>query len=238
VVTVDCYVRTDDGSLVAELTGDLDTAAVADVRQQLLKCLAEQPRGLFVDLSGVRVRQLTALSAFAAVERQAARWPGTPVLFCALPAEMRSYGAALYRRSLVFPTVAAARAHLATGADVRRAVVEELLPVRGASRRGRDVVTDACLRWDLPHLVAPASLISSELVANVSDHVGTMMTLQVTRAPRHLLLSVRDGSTEPPVLEPLRGHGLQIVDATAYAWGWMPATDGKVVWASLLVAQP
>jgi anti-anti-sigma regulatory factor len=237
MVTVSCDVRAADGCLVTSLTGLLDRAAVPDVRLDLLKCLAEQPRALIVDLSGLVVGYAPALSVFTAVSGQAARWPGTPVLFCAPPPELYGAAGGLYRRALVFPAVAAAQDHLATSTRTLDTVTDELLPVRGAARRGRDVVTDTCLRWELPGLVGPASLICSELIANVCDHVGTMMTLKVTGTPRYLLLSVRDGATAPPVPEPaagpMRGHGLQIVSAVAHAWGWIPANQGKVVWASL-----
>lgn len=241
-MAIDCTVRADDGFLVAELVGTLDGAAEPYVLAQLLECLAEQPRALLVDLSGMRVAQTVTMSVFSTVARQATRWPGTPVLFCATPPQMHTAAAGLYRRSLVFPTLDDARAHLDTAPCAPPAVTEDLLPVRGAARHGRDVVTDTCLRWNLRHLVAPASLITSELVANVCDHAATMMTLKVTRSARYLLVSVHDGSGEPPVYGASsgrpRGHGLQIVDATAYRWGWMPARDGKVVWASLRVDEP
>lgn len=237
-MAVDCYVRTDDGRLVAELTGTLGLAEVVDVRAQLLKCLAEQPPALLVDLTGVVVTVPKALHVFTAVARQAARWPANPVLFCGVPPAMT---ASTFRRLPVFASIDDAQAHLDRGGHAIPTVTEELLPVSGAARRGRDVATDSCLRWDLTELVAPASLICSELISNVADHVGTMMTLRLSLAPRMLLIAVRDGSPVEPVVSPPgggpeRGRGLQIVNATAYAWGFLPARDGKVVWASLRTA--
>lgn len=234
-MAVDCYVRTDERWLVAELSGILGLAEVAQVRLQLLKCLAEQPLALLVELSGIVVTGPTALNVFTAVSRQAARWPGTPVLFCGISDAMATPA---YRRLPVFPSIVDAREHLALGGHAMPTVTEELLPVSGAARRSRDVATDTCLRWDLPDLVAPASLICSEFISNVADHVGTLMTLRLSLAPRLLLIAVRDGSPVEPVVSPVgggteRGRGLQIVDATAYAWGFLPARDGKVVWASL-----
>ncbi|MCA2218799.1 ATPase [Jidongwangia harbinensis] len=240
-MTVDCDVRADDGRLIARLTGRLGMADVADVRLHLMKCLAEQPDALLVDLSGVVVGHPTAPNVFAAVARQAALWPATPVLFCGAPPEMTAPAtAALFRRLPLFDSVEMARAHLAGGGHAQPTVIEELLPVTGAPRRGRDVVTDACLRWDVPHLVAPASLICTEFISNVADHVGTLMTLRLSLTPRLLLIAVRDGSpVEPVAASPGdtggRGRGLQIVDATAHAWGWVPARDGKAVWGSLRI---
>jgi anti-anti-sigma regulatory factor len=233
----------DDRALVARLSGPLSLAEVVDVRISLLKCLAEQPKALLVDLSDLTVLDPLALSVFTAVVRQAARWPGTPVLFCAPgPGAARLLASPAYRRLVVLDSLDSGRGHVAAGTYRPRVVSEEMLPVGGSSRRGRDVVTDACLRWDLPHLVAPASLVVSELIGNAVDHAGTMMTLRVSQWQRYFFVAVRDGSTaEPPAAVRLPapytvgGRGLFLVDATAHSWGCLPARDGKVVWASMLV---
>ena len=118
-------------------------------------------------------------------------------------------------------------------------VTEELLPLAGAARHARNVVTEACLRWDLPGLVAPATLIVSELVSNAVDHAGTAAQLRLALSREHLTIAVRDGSAEPPVRPgpaagmTERGRGLMLVAATADSWGWSPVADGKVVWATL-----
>ncbi len=121
-----------------------------------------------------------------------------------------------------------------------RLMVEELLPVAGSSRRARDVVTDVCLRWDFAHLVAPATLIISELVSNAADHAHTLMTIEAAVQGSCLYLAVHDGSSAPPVLragndeaKDARGHGLQLVAAFSSAWGYVADTDGKTVWATL-----
>jgi anti-anti-sigma regulatory factor len=238
-VTVGCTVQDDDGRLVARLTGTLGMLDVTAVRLHLLKCLAEQPTALLVDLSGLVVTEPLALPVFVAVGRQAARWPGTPVLLCGPDRVMaRLLQAAAFRRLPVFGSLDAARDHLGGGGHALPTMTEELLPVSGAARQSRNVATDACLRWDLPELVAPASLISSELVSNAIDHAGTMMTLRLSLGTGYLFIAVRDGSPlEPvaarPTLHSDRGRGLFLIEATAHSWGYLPASDGKVVWASL-----
>lgn len=98
----------------------------------------------------------------------------------------------------------------------------------------------ACLRWDFPDLVAPATLIVSELVANVVDHAHTMMTLTVAHRGSHLHLAVHDGASAPSVARTsaggavaLRGRGLLLVQGTAATWGCDREGDGKIVWATL-----
>ncbi len=121
-----------------------------------------------------------------------------------------------------------------------RAVFETLLPVSGASRHARNVVTDACLRWDLADAVGPAALIMSELVSNVVDHVHTAMTIEVAHRDSHLYLAVHDGASAPPVLREVgqdgptfRGRGLVLVAAAATTWGYDNKEDGKTVWATV-----
>ncbi|GIE74428.1 hypothetical protein Aph02nite_03780 [Actinoplanes philippinensis] len=239
-MAVRCEVSGDGGNLLATLSGDLVLADSADLREQLLKCLAEQPDALLVDLSALRVAQPLALSIFRVVLRQAARWPGTPILFCASGRDTRKLLTTAANHTLpLYASVAAALAHLHDERRTMPSISEELLPVAGSTRHGRDIATEACIRWDLPDLVAPASLIVTELVANVVDHAHTMMTLRLSLRQRYLNIAVRDGSSHPPVPalgvtpQAANGRGLLLVNELAYHWGHLPSTGGKVVWAAL-----
>jgi anti-sigma regulatory factor (Ser/Thr protein kinase) len=120
-------------------------------------------------------------------------------------------------------------------------VVEDLLPIAHTPRHARNIVTEACLRWDLAHLITPATLIVSELVSNVVVHARTMMTLTVALRSAHLYLAVQDGSSTPPVLNgdtrysTPGGRGLLLVAAASAAWGYVADEGGKTVWATLAV---
>ncbi|MBG0567490.1 ATP-binding protein [Actinoplanes aureus] len=239
-MTVRCRVRGDDARLALVVSGRLQLSDVASLRAQMFKCLTEQPEALLIDLSELHVDQPLALAVFTTVLRQAASWPGTPVLLCGPPPATRDLlltGA--YRQLPLFSGMAAARRHITDGRRTVPTVREELLPISGSTRHARDVVTDACLGWDLPGLVAPASLIVTEFVGNVIDHANTMMTLRISLRPRQLNLAVRDGSSvQPPPLrtpapESTSGRGLLLVDALADSWGCLPSEGGKVMWAAL-----
>ncbi|GIE31557.1 hypothetical protein Ait01nite_046020 [Actinoplanes italicus] len=239
-MSIRCEVYGDGTTLIAELSGELRLSDSAPLRERLLKCLADQPDALLIDLSGMRVEQPLALAIFTAVLRQAARWPGTPILCYSPTGDTRELlSAKAYHRLPIFGSREAALAHLHDGRLTVPSISEELLPVGGSSRHARDVATEACLRWDLPDLIAPASLIVTELVANVVDHARTMMTLRLSLRPRYLNLAVRDGSHAPPVAaipahpEAKRGRGLLLVNELAYSWGHLPSDHGKVVWAAL-----
>jgi anti-anti-sigma regulatory factor len=240
-MTVEWTVADDDRRLIVTLWGALGLSDVVLVRERLIKCLAEQPEALLLDLSGLSVTEPSALTVFIAVRRQASRWPGIPLMLCAPePRTREELTAAAYRSLPIFPTVDAARTDARSHRRALPTLSDDLLPIAGAARQARNIATDACLRWELPALVAPASLIATELVSNVVDHAHTMMSMRLTLSDRYLHLAVRDGSSAQPVPARLpvagagRGRGLAIVEAIAHSWGWLPSEGGKVVWASLL----
>jgi anti-sigma regulatory factor (Ser/Thr protein kinase) len=239
-VAIECHIEADGDNLVVALNGRLGLREIAPLRSRLLKCLSEQPEAVLVDLAGLSVGEPLALAVFTTVVRQAAQWPGIPVLFCApSPAVQRLLSHAAYHRSPTFHSVSAARAYVGTERRTLPSLSDELLPVSGAARQARNVATEACLQWDLPHLVAPASLIVSELASNVVDHAHTIATLRLSLRRRYLTIAVRDGSAAAPVKAPgmtadaRTGRGLILVEASATSWGWLPTDGGKVVWASL-----
>jgi anti-anti-sigma regulatory factor len=239
-LAIQCDVVADGDNLVVRLNGRLGLREVAPLRSRLLKCLAEQPEAVLIDLADFSVGEPLALAVFTALVRQAAQWPGIPVLFCSPTPDTRALmNRGAYHRLPTFQSVAAARAHIGTDRRTLPSLTDELLPISGAARQARNVATDACLRWDLPHLVAPASLIVSELVSNVVDHAHTMATLRLSLRRRYLAIAVRDGSPVGPVkaaeLSPdaQAGRGLILVEESAHSWGWLPTDGGKVVWASL-----
>lgn len=236
-MTVDYTVAGGGAELVATLTGNLCLPDAAQVRTHLFKCLAEQPDALFVDLTGLTVEEPLALAIFSAVNRQAARWPGIPVLYCApIPSVRDMLADGACRRLPVAASVDAARDTVRDDGHVVPSLIDDLLPIAGAARQARNIATEACSRWDLPGLIAPASVIAGELVTNVVDHANTMATLRISLRRRYVTIGVRDGSTEAPRRVPpgpVGGRGLMLVEAMAHSWGWLPVEGGKVVWASL-----
>jgi anti-anti-sigma regulatory factor len=220
---------------VVTVAGGLTLRDAARLRTALMKCLAEQPEALLVDLAALTPSEPSALTVFTALVRQASTWPAVPVLLCAASppvSELLEGGG--YGRLPLHGSLEAAHASLDQGRTVPRMLTDDLLPVSGAPRHARDMATEACLLWSLPALAGPASLIASELVTNVVDHVGTMMTLQVSQRGRYLHIAVRDGSPVAPDARPAPS-GLSLVGSVASHWGWLPARDGKVVWATLAV---
>jgi anti-anti-sigma regulatory factor len=236
VNAIRCDVEPIGTRLLIRLSGELSAATVPRVRAALLKCLVEQPDAVVVDLAGTVLVEPAAAMVFLVAARQAARWPGTPMLFSVTdPGLTRQLGTGV----IVHPTIDAA---LAAEPHRRRPVISEmLLPVTGAAQRARELAAAACARWELPALTGRAGLVAGELVTNAVVHAQTMIDLRLRLGRRYLVIAVRDGSPEVPVLpgpssiSPLAPRGLLLVDTLARRWGSIPAPDGKTVWAALAI---
>jgi anti-anti-sigma regulatory factor len=228
-----------DSLTVVSVRGVLDLRGAAGLRTALLKCLAEQPDALLVDAAGLELADDTVLAVFTAIARQSALWPGTPLLVCAPSPRVAALLARRRHGGIpVHATVEEGRRAVADGQATVPSITDRILPIAGAARHARNLVTEACLVWGLPDLVGPACLVASELVSNAVEHAGTMLTFQLAHRSRYLHLAVRDGGPgEPVVRSPQgvseRGRGLLLVSSVATHWGWLPSREGKVVWATL-----
>jgi hypothetical protein len=234
-----CHIESTCPITVVRFAGALRLAAAPTAWTTLVKLLSDQPDALVVDLSEIVLDDAQALLVFGALAYRASLWPGVPVILAVPDGDLR---AALRRHAIEREVAICAEREealvLAHGAPVPRRLVEHLEPVVGAARRGRDLATEACLRWQAPELVSPASIIASELVTNAVRHAGTPFELSLARTTRYLHIAVRDQDPSPAVRQDAealatRGRGLIIVDRTALSWGSTPAQTGKVVWATL-----
>ncbi len=121
-----------------------------------------------------------------------------------------------------------------------------LHPGGAAARLAREFTVVTLRGWQLEPLIPDAVMIASELAANAIRHAAPpagaaarLAELAWWHEGHQLTCVVTDTSGEPPVLAPPdptaeSGRGLQIVDALAAAWGWMPrGACEKAVWAAL-----
>ncbi|QOC92419.1 ATP-binding protein [Micromonospora craniellae] len=229
----------DDGApvTVVRLAGTLDLTTTRAAYRVLDRCLAAQPDALVVDLSGLRVDHPLAVSVFAAAARRAAGWPVVPMVLCAPGPAVESLADSGACQVVPMRRSCDEAAQVAGASAVPRLRMR-LEPVAAACRRARELVVDACARWNLPEAVGPASVVLSELVGNVVRHAGTPMQVTVTLRRPWLHLAVVDGSSTParPGESGHRdegGRGLLLVRELADRWGSAPAGDGKAVWATL-----
>lgn len=234
---IECDIEPAGPRVLVRIRGELSVATAPAVRTALLKCLVEQPDAVVVDLAGTVVTEPAAASVFLAAARQASLWPGVPMLLAAPePALARMLTSGFGRLAVHASVPEALDAPIAQRAPT---IKDTLLPASGAARHARALITEGCLRWDLPDLVGPAGVVAGELVTNAVVHARTMIDLRLSLGRRYLMVAVRDGSDAVPVqpppasTDPAGPRGLLLVNTLAHRWGTLPAHGGKVVWATL-----
>ncbi|WP_373305068.1 SpoIIE family protein phosphatase [Streptomyces lucensis] len=85
-----------------------------------------------------------------------------------------------------------------------------------------------------------ALLVVSELVTNALVHTGGPVRLDMSLVNHRLRLAVADASPRSPVKpasigwEATGGRGILLVEAVSDAWGTIPVSGGKQVWADLV----
>jgi anti-sigma regulatory factor (Ser/Thr protein kinase) len=89
-----------------------------------------------------------------------------------------------------------------------------------------------------PDLVDNATLLASEVAANVVEHARTDYEVRIGLSEHKLRIAVADGSSVIPAVQELaadadRGRGLRMLSAVADAWGVGETPTGKEVWFEL-----
>jgi hypothetical protein len=225
---------------VLEVTGRLHDV-VGDLDRAIQIALAEGPRGVVCDLSGVvGGADPGAIEMLATAGRHVRDWPGIPVAVACPDRKVRE---ALDAHSLGRHLIVAESTFSAVSAALSTPVlVVERLRVAAhptAPRAARNFVTRILKDWQLAQISPFASAVVGELVSSSSRNAGTDIVVSVCWNAGALRLGVRDhgpalaGQRAVPL--DLQGRGLNVVvEGCSRAFGVLPAADGgKVVWAVL-----
>ncbi|MFI2759163.1 SpoIIE family protein phosphatase [Streptomyces echinatus] len=110
-----------------------------------------------------------------------------------------------------------------------------------AARHARRFTRRTLRAWELPRdTIETALLVVSELVTNALVHTGGPVRLDMSLVNHRLRLAVADSSPRSPVKptsigwEATGGRGILLVEAVSEAWGTVPVSGGKQVWADLV----
>ncbi|WP_312034414.1 ATP-binding protein [Actinoplanes sp. TBRC 11911] len=227
---------------VLRVSGTLDLVTGDALQLAVRRSLAVQPTHLLLDVADLRVGDPLALAALGTVICETAEWPSIPIVLCGCDprtyAMISAYPDCAGLRYA--PSCAAALAEAGTAPTPPKIRVR-LRPVPDACRQVRQLVSQACTAWHRAELTATASLIATELVANVVRHAHTTMEFTLGLQGGRLSMTVRDGSRRLPrpvdtTPSDAGGRGLQLVRDLTEAWGVLPVPDGKVVWTRLTSA--
>jgi hypothetical protein len=222
---------------VIGLTGVLDAVSALSVRSAVLDVLAQQPEAVVIDVAAL-TPDGDAADVLHDVARDTADWPAAHLVLCG------PGNAEVWRATGLPLWPGRAEAFAALGPpDPGHQLRLDLEPVLGAARRARELVTEACARWDCPELAGPACIVLTEMVNNVVAHAQTPMTVMLARQDDRMSVAVRDQSatiprfTGPVAPTSYGGRGLLLIDSVSSHWGNLKLDQGKVVWA-LLRAEP
>ncbi|HEU5470708.1 MAG TPA: STAS domain-containing protein [Actinophytocola sp.] len=230
-----------DEVAVLTVSGTLDLASYAVLRDTLIRYLIESTRAVVADIGALRIPTPATLSVFPTVRLRMADWPGLPVLLVEPDPVRRGRLSRLgvSHAVPVFTTVAEALGVLDEPSPHRRAVI--VLPNGARSCvAARGFIHRTLRRWgDGDALDQDATAIANALVANAVRHGNGMPSLRLDLSPDRLALAVADDG--PEFMSPGTagrdvpiGLGLMLVEALSVVWGSCPApTGGKIVWAVL-----
>jgi hypothetical protein len=228
---------------VVRPVGELAPVTYERLRDGLLKCAAEEPEAIVVDLADMRATIASLLTVFSVVRDRIKDWPGVPLVLAAARQPLRTLLDVSAVPQFVPTYRSVSEALEGLKAAPRRCRREMQLPCDLASARlVRRVVEQTCHEWGITETIMDAVVVASELTDNMVYHARSDGWLRLDLRNSTLTVAVADADPRPPQLRVpgLRaagGRGLVLVDKLSRNWGTASRLpDGKVVWAVLTVA--
>lgn len=229
--------RTDESVAVLTVGGVLDAGNSAALRDAITEAALDEPSGVIVDATGLRVLAEPDWEAFVG-----AHWQARPDVPIVLVCGDRATREAITRSGVahfvpVYSTEQAAikaLGRLSRGA-LRRAHAE-LLADLTSLRESRRLVREWLTAWSQATLIPVALVVVNVFVENVLEHTASVPMLRIQTDGSTATIAVSDTSSSParqlpPPAEGTDVSGLAIVDALSRAWGSTPTSSGKTVWA-------
>jgi anti-sigma regulatory factor (Ser/Thr protein kinase)/PAS domain-containing protein len=108
-----------------------------------------------------------------------------------------------------------------------------------AARHARRFTKRTLRTWGVTEETDTILLVVSELVTNALVHTDGPVRLDLTLVNRRFRVAVADSSPRTPVKptsigwEATGGRGILLVEAVSAAWGTVPVSGGKQVWAEI-----
>jgi anti-anti-sigma regulatory factor len=220
--------------------GALDTTTYLKLRDAIIKAALDEPPAVLVDVNDLDVTTPSAWSVFTSARWHVSTWPDVPIiLVCGHPGRRSTIARTGVTRYVpVHATIRAALGALTDDIPPARRRARAELPASLASlRQARQLVAERLGAWSQVELIPVASVIVNVFVENVLQHTASAPVVVLESDGAWVSISVQDGSSLPatrregPYPGADRVSGLAIVASVCRAWGSMPTTSGKTVWA-------
>ena len=166
------------------------------LRAVVLKCLAECPAAVVVDLTEVELVDGIAAAIFVALSREAATGPGISVLLCGARGFLARRLKALDPRQPQYPTVADAIDAIDRGHAVRNWIYKRLPAEPESASIAGCLVADACVAWQMPQFIYATRTVTFGLMRDAYRCPVTELHLVMSQRAEALLLSIRSRTTE------------------------------------------
>ncbi|OBA62448.1 sulfate transporter [Mycobacterium sp. 1100029.7] len=224
---------------VLAVTGVLDGTSYRTVRDAVIKVALDEPRAVIVDVNDLVVPSESAWSVFTSARWHVSTWPDVPILLVCQDQWSRraicSVGVSRYVPVLP-DRESALHAASDRSLDGRRRARTQL-PARAVSvSLARALIAEWLTGWAQSHLTPVAGTVATVFVENVLAHTDSTPVLIVESYQDTVTVAVEDNSVVPAArIETETGaeklSGLAIIAALCRAWGSIPSTSGKTVWA-------
>ena len=233
----------ESSALVLRPVGELSAKTYELLRDGLLKCAAEEPAAIVVDLACMHATTRSLLTVFPTVLDRISNWPGVTLVLAAARQPLRALldSSAVSRFVSTYRSVPEALEGLEAAPRRRRRQVQ-LACDPASARMARQLVKRTCNEWGIPEMAADAMVVASELIDNMVQHARSPGRLRLELRRNMLTVAVTDEDSRLPQLRVpgLRaagGRGLVLVDKLSRNWGTASQVGGgKVVWAVLAVS--
>jgi hypothetical protein len=219
--------------------GVLDSTTYAQLRDVIIKSALDEPFSVIIDVTGLTVRDESALAIFVAAQWQVAEWPAVPIALVCAHARgqhaLRRNGVARYVP--VYPTLHAAVTGLSADGlrRYRRRARATLLATKSSSRLCRELTEQWLTAWSRSDFRFAVSIVATELVEDALGDTDSELTLRLETDGSTVTVAVQHTSTAPMRRESISDaiSGLDLVAAASRVCGSYTTAAGTTVWAAI-----
>jgi STAS domain-containing protein len=226
------------GTSVLTAQGALSYTTYVQLRNAIVKAALDEPAAVVIDVTGLVIKDETALAVFVTAHWQVAEWPKVPIgLVCAHTrgqAALRRNGVTRYVP--VYPTLQSATTELPERAlrTYRQRARATLTAEKSSSRVCRHLISEWLTTWARTDFIHAVSTVATELVENALIDTDRTFSLRVETDGSTMTVAVQHTSTRAPTRRVTNGEtlfGVDIVTATSRVWGSYTTAAGTTVWA-------